>query len=45
MLKLVDVPLATGAVAGFAVDIQDLEDARFELASNIKSRSASLPTA
>ena len=34
MLKLVDVPLPTGAVAGFAVDIQDLEDARFELAQN-----------
>lgn len=32
MLKLVDVPLPTGAVAGFAVDIQDLEDARIELA-------------
>ena len=35
MLKLVDVPLPTGAVAGFAIDIQDLEDARFELAQNI----------
>ncbi|MDP9085790.1 MAG: histidine kinase, partial [Pseudomonadota bacterium] len=34
MLRLVDVPLATGAVAGFAVDIQELEDARFELARN-----------
>ena len=38
MLKLVDVPLPTGAVAGFAVDIQDLEDARFELAQNIVSQ-------
>ncbi len=38
MLKLVDVPLATGAVAGFALDIQDLEDARFELARNIVSQ-------
>ena len=38
MLKLVDVPLPTGAVAGFAIDIQDLEDARFELAQNIKSQ-------
>jgi len=38
MLKLVDVPLATGAVAGFAIDIQDLEDARFELAQNIESQ-------
>ena len=32
MLRIVDVPLATGAVAGFAIDIQDLEDARIELA-------------
>ena len=38
MLRMVDVPLATGAVAGFAVDIQDLEDARFELARNIQSQ-------
>jgi len=28
MLRIVNVPLATGAVAGFAVDFQDLEDAR-----------------
>jgi signal transduction histidine kinase len=38
MLKLVDVPLGTGAVAGFAIDIQDLEDARFELAQHIDSQ-------
>ena len=38
MLKLVDVPLPTGAVAGFALDIQDLEDARFELAQNVVSQ-------
>ena len=38
MLKLVDVPLPTGAVAGFAVDIQDLEDARIELAQNLVSQ-------
>ena len=31
MLRIVNVPLATGAVAGFAVDVQDLEDARTEL--------------
>ena len=31
MLRMVDVPLPTGAVAGFAIDIQDLEDARIEL--------------
>jgi signal transduction histidine kinase len=38
MLKLVDVPLPTGAVAGFAIDIQDLEDARFELAQHVYSQ-------
>ena len=38
MLKLVDVPLPTGAVAGFAIDIQDLEDARFELAQHVDSQ-------
>ena len=38
MLKLVDVPLPTGAVAGFAIDIQDLEDARFELAQHVGSQ-------
>lgn len=38
MLRIVDVPLATGAVAGFAVDIQELEDARFELTRNIQSQ-------
>jgi len=38
MLKLVDVPLPTGAVAGFAIDIQDLEDARFELTRHIESQ-------
>ena len=32
MLQIVNVPLATGAVAGFAVDVQDLEEARAELA-------------
>ena len=38
MLRVVNVPLATGAVAGFAVDIQDLEDARSELARHIDSQ-------
>ncbi|WP_265562928.1 PAS-domain containing protein [Sphingomicrobium arenosum] len=38
MLRIVDVPLPTGAVAGFALDIQDLEDARYELAQNIQSQ-------
>lgn len=38
MLRLVDVPLSGGAVAGFAIDIQDLEDARIELARQIQSQ-------
>ena len=38
MLRIVDVPLATGAVAGFAIDVQELEDARSELARNIQSQ-------
>src|SRR5687768_956611 len=38
MLRIVDVPLPTGAVAGFAIDIQDLEDARIELAHHQESQ-------
>ena len=38
MLRVVNVPLPTGAVAGFAVDVQDLEDARAELARYIESQ-------
>jgi signal transduction histidine kinase len=38
MLRIVNVPLSTGAVAGFAVDVQDLEDARSELARYIESQ-------
>jgi signal transduction histidine kinase len=38
MLRIVNVPLATGAVAGFAVDVQDLEDARTELGRYIESQ-------
>jgi signal transduction histidine kinase len=38
MLRIVNVPLATGAVAGFAVDVQDLEDARAELARHRQSQ-------
>ena len=38
MLRMVNVPLATGAVAGFAIDIQDLEDARAELARHMESQ-------
>ena len=38
MLRIVNVPLSTGAVAGFAVDVQDLEDARTELARHRESQ-------
>jgi signal transduction histidine kinase len=38
MLRIVNVPLATGAVAGFAVDVQDLEDARAELSRHRDSQ-------
>jgi len=38
MLRIVDVPLSSGAVAGFAVDVQDLEDARAELGRYIESQ-------
>ncbi|HEX8938287.1 MAG TPA: PAS-domain containing protein, partial [Sphingomicrobium sp.] len=38
MLRVVNVPLSTGAVAGFAVDVQDLEDARTDLARHIDSQ-------
>lgn len=38
MLRLVDVPLPGGAVAGYAVDIQELEDTRSELDRYIESQ-------
>jgi signal transduction histidine kinase/PAS domain-containing protein len=38
MLRIVNVPLSTGAVAGFAVDVQDLEEARAELARHRDSQ-------
>ena len=38
VLRLVDVPLPTGAVAGFAIDMQDLEDARIELSRHQESQ-------
>ena len=38
MLRIVNVPLRTGAVAGFAIDVQELEDARSELARHIESQ-------
>jgi signal transduction histidine kinase len=38
MLQIVNVPLPTGAVAGFALDVEDLEEARGELARQIQSQ-------
>jgi signal transduction histidine kinase len=38
MLRLVDVPLPGGTVAGYAVDIQELEDTRGELERYIRSQ-------
>jgi signal transduction histidine kinase len=38
MLRIVNVPMSTGAVAGFAVDVQDLEDARTELQRHVDSQ-------
>ncbi len=38
MLQIVNVPLPTGAVAGFALDLQDLEDARAELARQMQAQ-------
>jgi signal transduction histidine kinase len=38
MLQIVNVPLPTGAVAGFGIDVQELEDARFDLARHIQSQ-------
>ena len=38
MLRIVNVPLSSGAVAGFAVDVQDLEDARAELTRHMESQ-------
>jgi signal transduction histidine kinase len=38
MLQIVNVPLPTGAVAGFALDVQELEDARGELSRQVQSQ-------
>jgi signal transduction histidine kinase len=38
MLQIVNVPLPTDAVAGFALDVQDLEDARGELSRHVQSQ-------
>jgi signal transduction histidine kinase len=38
MLRIVNVPLPTGAVGGFAIDVQELEDARIELSRHVQSQ-------
>jgi signal transduction histidine kinase len=38
MMHIVNVPLPTGAVAGFAIDVQELEDSRAELARHMQSQ-------
>ena len=38
MLRIVNVPLPTGAVAGFAIDVQELEDSRSEFARHLQSQ-------
>ena len=38
MMHIVNVPLPTGAVAGFAIDVQELEDARVELMRHVQSQ-------
>ena len=38
MMRIVNVPLPTGAVAGFAIDVQELEDARAELVRHVQSQ-------
>ncbi|MDQ3247140.1 MAG: PAS-domain containing protein, partial [Pseudomonadota bacterium] len=38
MLRIANVPLPTGAVAGFAIDVQELEDVRLELQRHIQSQ-------
>jgi signal transduction histidine kinase len=42
MLRLHDVPLPTGGVAGFAIDIEDLEQARGGLRRFVKAQRAML---
>ena len=38
MMRIVNVPLPRGAVAGFAIDEQELDDARAELARHVQSQ-------
>ncbi|HET7708457.1 MAG TPA: ATP-binding protein [Sphingomicrobium sp.] len=38
MLRIVNVPLPTGAVAGFAIDVQELEDSRAEFERHLQSQ-------
>lgn len=38
VMRIVNVPLPTGAVAGFAIDVQEEEDARAELSRHVQSQ-------
>src|SRR5205085_489597 len=38
VLRVVNVPLPTGAVAGFAIDVQELEDARADFERHLQSQ-------
>ena len=38
MMRIVNVPLPTGAVAGFAIDVQEQEEARAELSRHVQSQ-------
>ena len=38
VLRIVNVPLPTGAVAGFAIDVQELEDSRAEFSRHLQSQ-------
>jgi signal transduction histidine kinase len=38
VLRVVNVPLPTGAVAGFAIDVQELEDARSDFERHLQSQ-------
>ena len=38
MMRIVNVPLPTGAVAGFAIDVQEQEEARAELSRHMQSQ-------
>src|SRR5215203_5446299 len=38
LMRIVNVPLPTGAVAGFAIDVQEQEEARSELSRHVQSQ-------